>query len=91
MTSSELKETGRITPDHIESLIASEKFERVGIKTTLCLLTLINGFEIVGTSGIVNPAKYDATIGNSIAKENAIEKIWELEGYRLQWLLHEEK
>ncbi len=89
MTISELKKTGRITQDHIDSLVASEKFERIGPKTTLCLLTLVNGFEIVGTSGVVNPDNYDATIGNSIAKENAIEKIWELEGYRLQWLLHE--
>ena len=87
MTDQQLKENRSTNLEHIEGLVGDCQFHKLGKKTTVCLLTMNNGFEIVGTSGVVDAAKYDAEIGNKIAKENAIKKVWEIEGYRLQCLL----
>lgn len=74
----------RLTQEDIEATIVSEEYTKMGKKTTVCLLTLRNGFEITGTSGCVDPANFDEAIGRKFAKEQAVEKIWQLEGYRLQ-------
>ena len=73
-----------VTITDIESVISKEEFIKVGIKTVIAVLTLKNGFEIIGTSACVDPANFDLKIGSKYAKEKAIDKIWELEGYLLQ-------
>lgn len=50
-------------------------FFAVGKKTTVCLLTLSNGFEIIGTSACVDPKNFDATIGKEYALKSAIEEL----------------
>lgn len=87
MTDKELIESRSLTIDHIHCLIAEQEFFKIGKKTTICLLTLKTGFEVVGTSGVVDPKKFDFEIGKEIARKNAVEKIWEIEGYRLQSLI----
>ena len=47
-------------------------------------VTLKNGFEVLGKSGVVDKSKFDLALGSKYAKEDAINKMWELEGYRLQ-------
>lgn len=47
-------------------------FAKVGEKTTVCLLTLSNGFEIIGTSACVDPKMFDATIGKEYALKEAL-------------------
>jgi len=74
----------KLTPEQIEAQIKEEQFMKMGKKTTVCLLTLNNGYELVGTSGCVDPDNYDAEIGQRIARENAVDQIWMLEGYVLQ-------
>ena len=56
----------------------------MGKKTVVCLLTLKNGFEIVGVAACVDPGNFDMEIGMKFSREDAINKIWQLEGYRLQ-------
>ena len=51
---------------------------------TVCCLTLRNGYNTVGESACISPANFDAAIGQRIARENARNKIWALEGYRLR-------
>lgn len=80
----------KITLEHIYQLIKLTHYWNNG-KTTICILTLINGFEVVGTSSVVDSTQFDEKIGNKIAYDNAINKIWELEGYRLQWHLYKER
>ena len=67
-----------------EYLVSSSK------KSTICVLSLANGFEVRGESGVVDPANYNEEIGNRIARENAVNKIWLLEGYLLQEQLYQE-
>lgn len=75
----------RITPDHIEAVIASEQFYVFPETTlTVCCLTLQNGFQVTGESACASPENFDAEIGRKIARDNAKQKIWSLEGYRLK-------
>ena len=78
------EEKKTVTPEDIDAAIASEEFSKVGQKTTVCVLTLRNGFEVIGTSSCVDPASYNQEIGNKFAKQRAMDKVWELEGYKLQ-------
>lgn len=81
----------KLTLEEIQHTIKSVNYHHIGKKTTVCLITLKNGYEIVGTSGCVDPENYDAGIGEKIAYENAQNKIWELEGYVLQEKLFGER
>lgn len=58
---------------------------------TFCVLTLENGFTVTGESACASPENFDAEIGRKIARDNAVNKVWMLEGYLLKQRLHEEK
>jgi hypothetical protein len=86
----------RLTPDLIDAQIAAENWGRAsdlfkGSPTpdamkclTICVLTLKNGFTIVGKSACASPENYDAELGGKIAREDARKQIWALEGYALK-------
>lgn len=85
----EIQEKGltapRITPDHIESVIVNEQYHVFEDTTfTACLLTLKNGFTVLGESACASPENFDEEIGRKIARDNAKNKIWMLEGYLLK-------
>ena len=56
---------------------------------TFCVLVLKNGFTVTGESACASPENFDAEIGKKIAKSNAVNKIWMLEGYLLKQKLSE--
>ena len=75
----------RITLDHVESVIETEQYHVFeGTTFTVCLLTLKNGFNVTGESACASPENFDAEIGRKIARGNAVQKIWALEGYLLK-------
>lgn len=89
------KTAPRLTPEHIDAQIASERWGRASdlfnephmesLKClTICILTLRNGFTIVGKSACASPENYDAELGGKIAREDARKQIWALEGYLLR-------
>lgn len=81
----------RLTPDHIESKIASEEFLYSSVGTlTLCVLTLENGFTVTGESACASPENFDEEIGKRLSRANAFNKIWALEGYLLKEKLYQE-
>jgi hypothetical protein len=55
---------------------------------TFCVLVLQNGFTVTGESACASPENFDAEIGRKIARQNAEQKIWALEGYLLKQQLH---
>lgn len=55
---------------------------------TFCVLVLQNGFTVTGESACASPENFDAEIGRKIARQNAEQKIWALEGYALKHQLH---
>jgi hypothetical protein len=56
---------------------------------TFCVLVLRNGFTVTGESACASPENFDPQIGRDIARKNAREKIWLLEGYLLKQRLYE--
>lgn len=51
---------------------------------TFCVLVLRNGFTVTGESACASPENFDAELGRKIARQNAVAKIWPLEGYLLK-------
>lgn len=75
----------RITPEDINNKVYSVRYHQFGGTTvTICLLTLRNGFTVVGESACASVENFDEAIGQQIAYDNAKEKIWQLEGYLLR-------
>lgn len=75
----------RLTPALIDAQIVAEQFHVFpGTTMTVCALTLKNGFQVVGESAAASPENFNAEIGQKIARENARNKIWALEGYLLR-------
>lgn len=60
-------------------------------KCTVVVAKLPNGFILTESSACVDPANYDVKIGIEICKDRIVNKIWELEGYRLQCTISEQK
>ncbi|MGI4847241.1 MAG: Gp49 family protein, partial [Janthinobacterium lividum] len=57
---------------------------------TFCVLVLRNGFTVTGESACASPENFDAEIGRTIARKNAVDKIWPLMGYELRSTLHKQ-
>ncbi|ENZ3602462.1 Gp49 family protein [Pseudomonas aeruginosa] len=55
---------------------------------TFCVLVLRNGFTVTGKSACASPENFDEEIGRKIARQNAVQKVWQLEGYLLRERLH---
>ena len=57
---------------------------------TFCVITLKNGFTVTGESACASPENFNEEIGQKIAYDNAVNKIWPLEGYLLKEQLYKE-
>lgn len=52
---------------------------------TICVLRLRNGTKLVGINyGAIDPDQHDADLGRKEARADAVEKIWELQGFPLR-------
>jgi hypothetical protein len=85
----ELKAKGlnapRLTPNLIDATIVWEDYYIFpGTTVTVCLLHLRNGYAVIGESAAASPENFDEAIGRRIARDNARNKIWALEGYLLR-------
>lgn len=92
------KTAPRVTPADIAANITAEHYFTVGAAlramnhpaapefdlVTFCVLKLKNGFTVTGESACASPENFDAEIGQRIARENAVQKIWPLMGYELK-------
>jgi exopolyphosphatase/pppGpp-phosphohydrolase len=75
----------RLNPGMIDAAIMSEQYHVFpGTTMTVCGLTLRNGYIVTGESAAASLENFDAAIGRKIARENARNKIWALEGYLLR-------
>ena len=77
--------SARVTQERVDSVIVGEDYHVFpGTTLTICVLKLKNGFTVTGESACVSPENFDAELGKNIAKANARDKIWALEGYALR-------
>lgn len=75
----------RVTPSRIDQVILGQDYHVFpGTTLTICCLTLANGFTVTGESACASPENFDAELGRKIARDNAKQKIWALEGYALR-------
>lgn len=75
----------QLTLADIESKIRKTNFHIVPeTTTTVCTLVLANGFTVTGTSACVSPKTFNKELGEKYAREDAIAKVWQLEGYLLK-------
>ena len=51
---------------------------------TFCVLVLKNGFTVTGENACVSPENFDPELGRKLARQKAIDKVWELMGYALK-------
>lgn len=58
---------------------------------TICVLLLTNGFTVTGVSAPAPQENFDAALGRKVARQDAVGKIWLLEGYVLRQRLHDEE
>jgi hypothetical protein len=79
----------RITPADIDAAIVKDDYYRFpGTTVTVCALTLVNGYVVIGHSAAASPDNFDESIGKNIAYDDARNKVWPLEGYLLREGLH---
>lgn len=75
----------RVTPRDLDKCIAHEYYHVPPATTlTLCVLTLRNGYTVVGHAACAAHANFDSDIGRRIAFEHARNQIWPLLGYELR-------
>ena len=74
----------KVTLDGIKAKIKGETYLVLPDgRTTICQLTLENGYTINGYSACVDPAEFSRDRGRKYAFEDALRQIWPLEGYLL--------
>ena len=75
-----------IKKEDIDSILSQTLIlvEKYGDKTTILKATLPNGFVVVESSSCVDPKNFNMSIGEQICMKKLEDKIWELEGYKLQ-------
>lgn len=79
----------RLSPANIDATIVDEQYYVFpGTTLTICCLTLQNGFTVSGESAVASLDNFNEEIGQRIARENARNKIWPLEGYLLKQNLY---
>lgn len=79
----------KVTQDAITARIAKVDYLVRPNDTTLtiCLLTCDNGIVVTGESACIDPAEFNAELGQRIAFKNAVDKLW----FPMGFLLAEER
>ena len=75
----------KFTIEDIERLIANEQYiQPEGTTLTICVITTVSGFAFTAESACIDSANFDAQIGKDIARQEAINKLWQFEGYKVK-------
>lgn len=80
------KTPNRITLDDLKAKVVSEEYlhPTTHPHLTLCVLVLENGYSLVGQSAPADLANFDPDAGMKFARDDALRKLWPLEGYLLR-------
>lgn len=80
----------KITQEKIDSMMKNAKSTVYTAfdKCTIVAMQFENGFILVGSSACVDPANYDAKLGEKYARQHIEDQLWQLEGYALQKAVH---
>ena len=85
-------ESNRVTPQDIQDAVVGKTFTLLPDgRTTICQLTLYNGFTVYGCSACVAIENYDQALGEKYSKDKAFDRVWEVLGAILADRLHNKK
>lgn len=74
----------KVSREMVEAAITGETYTVLPDgRTTVCQLTLDNGFTVDGQSACVDPANFNAELGDKYARERAFDEAWKMLGFRL--------
>lgn len=80
------KTAPKVTVESIEAKIADVTYIPHDL-LTICVITMRNGFKVIGKAASASPENHDPAIGQRYAYEDAFKQIWQLEGYLLRSIL----
>lgn len=73
-----------VTIEQVQAAIKGETYTVLPDgRTTICQLTLDNGFTVDGKSACVSIANFNEALGNKYSREDAVSKVWAFLGFRL--------
>lgn len=80
------KKINSVTAEHVQYIMDNAEYEICTTfdKCTVVSCKLPNGFVIVESSACVDAENYDEELGAEICFSKIVDKVWELEGYKLQ-------
>lgn len=76
----------KLSREWIESQILSEEYIVRGERFMVCILYTKGGYYVTGESAPINPAEFSDELGRKYSREEAVDKIWRIEG-----ILHRKK
>jgi hypothetical protein len=69
-----------VTQDGIQAKVKSVQYTFLNDgRTTICQITMENGFTVLGSSACVDARNFNTADGQKYSYENAFNKLWELE------------
>lgn len=68
----------KVTLTMVEELIKAKQFSRVSPKTTVCILTLANGMEVIGWATRQNHTEHHQATAENAAYAKALDAVWPL-------------
>jgi hypothetical protein len=82
----------RVTKEQIDARIAKvDFFVLPATTTTICNMTLDNGYSVRGESACVDKRNFNMAIGEKLAHDDAFRKMWALFGFMLAENIHNAK
>lgn len=83
--------SNKVTIEEVHAAIKGETYTVLPDgRTTICQLTLDNGFTVDGKSACVSVENFNAELGQKYSKEKALDEVWKLLGFRLAEQLMQE-
>lgn len=74
----------KVEASDLERVIADETYVLLPDgRTTICQLTLLNGYTVMGKSACVDLANYNEQTGHHYARIDAVRQLWPLLGFAL--------
>lgn len=81
----------RVKPEDLDAMIAKEQYEVCNGILTICVLTLRNGYMIVGHAAPASKDNFDEQVGRELALKDARSQMWPLMGFHLREKLYSQE
>jgi hypothetical protein len=80
------KSPNRVTLASIEDKVVTVEYVNPATapEFTVAIMRLQNGYAVLGQSACADPANFNEELGRKFAREDALRKVWALEGYLLR-------